>query len=149
MTKRLFTGDHPDVAQSLNNLAALYHSQGQYSQAEPLYTEALTMTKRLFTGNHPDVALSLNNLALLYSSQGQYSQAEPLFMEAWAIFQRVLGDNHRNTVTVRESLVVLQRQLTPVAILMRWLAYFIGILLGILILPFYLLWQLARKLIRN
>jgi tetratricopeptide (TPR) repeat protein len=28
--------DHPDVAQSLNNLALLYRTQGQYAQAEPL-----------------------------------------------------------------------------------------------------------------
>ncbi|MFW9262251.1 tetratricopeptide repeat protein, partial [Nostoc sp. CALU 546] len=46
----LFTGNHPDVAGSLNNLAFLYYSQGRYNDAEPLYIEALAMTKRLFTG---------------------------------------------------------------------------------------------------
>ena len=29
--------EHPDVAQSLNNLAELYRSQGRYADAEPLY----------------------------------------------------------------------------------------------------------------
>jgi tetratricopeptide (TPR) repeat protein len=29
--------DHPNVATSLNNLAGLYYSQGNYSAAEPLY----------------------------------------------------------------------------------------------------------------
>lgn len=29
--------DHPLVATSLNNLADLYRTQGQYAQAEPLY----------------------------------------------------------------------------------------------------------------
>src|SRR2546421_8997752 len=29
--------EHPDIAQSLNNLALLYHHQGKYEQAEPLY----------------------------------------------------------------------------------------------------------------
>ncbi|MEH2458201.1 tetratricopeptide repeat protein, partial [Nostoc sp.] len=56
----LFTGEHPDVATSLNNLASLYDSQGQYSDAEPLYIEALAMRKRLFAGDHPNVAGSLN-----------------------------------------------------------------------------------------
>jgi hypothetical protein len=28
--------DHPDVATSLNNLAALYDVQGRYADAEPL-----------------------------------------------------------------------------------------------------------------
>ncbi|MBE9141807.1 tetratricopeptide repeat protein [Planktothrix mougeotii] len=34
----LYPGDHPDMATSLNNLAALYNSQGRYTEAEPLYT---------------------------------------------------------------------------------------------------------------
>ncbi|OKH13172.1 tetratricopeptide repeat protein, partial [Nostoc calcicola FACHB-389] len=41
--KFLFAGDHPDVATSLNNLAGLYKSQGRYSDAEPLYSDALAM----------------------------------------------------------------------------------------------------------
>jgi tetratricopeptide (TPR) repeat protein len=32
---------HPDLATSLNNLAALLHAQGDYARAEPLYREAL------------------------------------------------------------------------------------------------------------
>ena len=33
----VYQGDHPNIATSLNNLAALYKSQGKLSQAEPLY----------------------------------------------------------------------------------------------------------------
>jgi tetratricopeptide (TPR) repeat protein len=51
------------VALSLNNLAALYESQGRYTEAEPLYLEALDLHKRLLGDNHPHVATSLNNLA--------------------------------------------------------------------------------------
>ena len=35
--------DHPDVAQSLSNLAALYYTQGQYAQAEPLFKRSLAI----------------------------------------------------------------------------------------------------------
>ncbi len=35
--------DHPDVATSLNTLAALYDTQGQYAAAEPLYKRALAI----------------------------------------------------------------------------------------------------------
>jgi hypothetical protein len=31
---------HPLVATSLNNLALLYHNQGRYEAAEPLYQQA-------------------------------------------------------------------------------------------------------------
>ncbi|WP_235526581.1 tetratricopeptide repeat protein [Nostoc piscinale] len=148
MYQRICTGDHPNVALSLNNLAGIYDNQGRYSEAESLYIQALAMRKRLFTGDHPDVATSLNNLAGLYKSQGRYSEAEPLYTEALAMLQRVLGDNHPNTVTVRNNLAILQRQLTPVPIWQTWLSWLFQLLLGILILPFYLLWQLAKKIIK-
>ena len=38
--------NHPDVATSLNNLALLYHTQGQYASAEPLYKRALTINEK-------------------------------------------------------------------------------------------------------
>ena len=65
MRKRLFTGDHPDVATSLNNLAYLYHHQGRYSEAEPLYFEALAMFERVQGTNHPNTITVRNNLQLL------------------------------------------------------------------------------------
>jgi len=45
-----------DVATSLNNLAALYDSQGQYAQAEPLYKRSLAIREKAFGPDHPDVA---------------------------------------------------------------------------------------------
>ncbi|MFW9264772.1 tetratricopeptide repeat protein, partial [Nostoc sp. CALU 546] len=120
-----------------------------YSDAEPLYVEALEMTKRLFAGDHPNVAISLNNLAELYKSQGRGSDAEPLYVEALEMCQRVLGVNHPTTATIRENLAIPQRQSTPRAIWLRRLSQFVQILLAILILPCYLLWRLAKKLIRN
>jgi tetratricopeptide (TPR) repeat protein len=145
----LFTGEHPNVATSLNNLALLYDSQGRYSDAEHLLIEALAMTKRLFAGEHPNVATSLNNLALLYDSQGRYSDAEPLLIEALAMCQRVLGVNHPTTATVRENLAILQRQSNPPAIRKGRLSHLMQILKAILILPFSLLWRFIKKLIRN
>jgi tetratricopeptide (TPR) repeat protein len=35
--------EHPDVAQSLNNLAELYRAQGRYAEAEPLYARSLAI----------------------------------------------------------------------------------------------------------
>ena len=82
------------MAQSLNNLAGLYRSQGRYEEAEPLYLEALDLCKRLLGDNHPSVATSLNNLAELYRSQGRYKEAEPLHLQALDLYKRLLGDNH-------------------------------------------------------
>lgn len=100
----LFSGDHPKVVTSLNNLALLYNSQGRYSEAEPLLVEALEMTNRLFTGDHLDVATSLNNLAGLYDAKGQYSEAAPLFVEALEMTKRLFTDDHPKVATSLNNL---------------------------------------------
>jgi tetratricopeptide (TPR) repeat protein len=46
LAEKKFGPDHPDIGQSLNNLAALYDSQGRYAEAEPLYKRALTICER-------------------------------------------------------------------------------------------------------
>ncbi|MCA2722865.1 MAG: tetratricopeptide repeat protein [Microcystis sp. M048S1] len=109
--KRLLGNNHPLVASSLNNLAALYDSQGRYTEAEPLYLQALDLRKQLLGDNHPLVALSLNNLAYLYDSQGRYTEAEPLYLEAINIFRERLGENHPHTQTVYQNYLRMLSQL--------------------------------------
>ena len=94
MRKRLFGNEHPDVAQSLNNLALLYYMQDRYSEAEILYHEALAMKKQLFGDKHLSVTTSLNNLAGLYHDQRRYSEAEPLLQKALVIKKQLFGDEH-------------------------------------------------------
>nr|MDZ8043395.1 tetratricopeptide repeat protein [Nostoc sp. DedQUE02] len=54
MRKRLLGDEHPDIANSLNNLAVLYNLQGRYSEAEPLYIEALEIAEQRLGANHPN-----------------------------------------------------------------------------------------------
>jgi tetratricopeptide (TPR) repeat protein len=70
--------DHPDVAQSLANLAVLYREQGRYADAEPLFRRALAIWEKALGSEHLRVALALNNLALLYTYQDRYADAMPL-----------------------------------------------------------------------
>jgi tetratricopeptide (TPR) repeat protein len=65
LRKRLLGEDHPDVASSLNNLASLYDSQGRYSEAEPLYLQALELAERVLGVNHPNTVIFRKNLASL------------------------------------------------------------------------------------
>jgi tetratricopeptide (TPR) repeat protein len=95
------------LATSLNNLAVLYDNQGKYSEAEPLYLDALEMRKQLFTGDHPDVASSLNNLALLYHNQGKYSEAEPLYLDALEMTKRLFTGDHPDVASSLNNLALL------------------------------------------
>ncbi len=58
--------NHPDYANSLNNLAVLYREMGDYAAALPLYRQALEIRRTTLGEDHPDYATSLNNLAVLY-----------------------------------------------------------------------------------
>ena len=46
------------MAQSLNNLAGLYHTQGNYAQAEPLLKRSLAIKEKALGPEHPSVAAS-------------------------------------------------------------------------------------------
>jgi tetratricopeptide (TPR) repeat protein len=121
--ERVLGPDHPHVATSLHNLAALYRAQGRYDQAEPLYQRALGIRERVLGPEHPDVAQSLNNLARLYQAQGRYGAAEPLFQRALALYERVLGPDHPDTATARKNYAILlqyrRREAAPFASLGR------------------------------
>jgi len=107
LNQRLFTGDHPNVALSLNNLANLYEFQGKLGEAESLYQQALAMFQRLFADDHPHMALILNNLGLLYKSQGKLAEAEPLLQQALAMFQRLFTGDHPNVALSLNNLAYL------------------------------------------
>ena len=69
---------HPDVGQTLNNLAIVYRAQGKYTEAEGLYKRALVIREKALGANHPYVAETLNHLAWIYQVQGKYTEAEGL-----------------------------------------------------------------------
>jgi CHAT domain-containing protein/Tfp pilus assembly protein PilF len=94
LRKEVLGEHHPDYALSLNNLAFLLNSQGDYAAARPFYEQALTITKQVLGERHPDYATSLNNLAGLLNSQGDYAAARPLYEQALAIRKEVLGERH-------------------------------------------------------
>jgi CHAT domain-containing protein len=102
--------DHPNVAASLNNLAALYDGQGRYADAEPLLKRALAIREQTLGADHPDVAVSLNNLGKLYADQGHYAEAEPLLKRALAIKEKALGPGHRDVVESLNNLAGLYRE---------------------------------------
>ena len=53
--------EHPDTAQSLNNLASLYQRMGDYARAEPLFHRSLKIREKVLGPDHPITALALNN----------------------------------------------------------------------------------------
>ncbi len=78
---------HPDVAESLNGLAALHAQLGRYSQAEPLFEEALAIRQQALEAGDLKIAISLSNLANLHADLGNVEDAEKLLLESLAIVE--------------------------------------------------------------
>jgi tetratricopeptide (TPR) repeat protein len=99
--------EHPDKADSLNNLALLLHAQGDLAGARPLLERALAIKEKVLGPEHPDVAESLNNLAVLIEDQGDLARSRPLKERALAIRERVLGSEHPDTALSLNNLAML------------------------------------------
>ncbi len=85
---------HPEVAESLNNLAILHYALGDYAQAGPLFKQALAIREKVLGSYHPEVAESLNDLAILHYALGDYAKAGPLYKRALDIREKALGPSH-------------------------------------------------------
>ncbi len=107
MREELVGSEHPEVAESLSNLAGPYLYQGMYAQAEPLFERSLAIRMRTQGPVHADVAVALNNLALLYNQQGKFAQAEPLFHQALAIWEESQGLEHPDVARTLNNLALL------------------------------------------
>jgi tetratricopeptide (TPR) repeat protein len=70
-----FGAGHPLMATALHNLAAIYHVQGEYAKAEPLYLRALDIREKALGPNHPFVGATLANLAELDRARGMRGRA--------------------------------------------------------------------------
>lgn len=87
-----FGEDDLRLALSLNNLAAVYHTEGKYTMAEPLYTRSLDIKTRVHGEEHAEVALNVHNLAVLYSARKMYPVAEKHYKRAIELKSKLYGD---------------------------------------------------------
>lgn len=105
--RKLLGEQHTEVAQNLNDFAALLYAEGDYAGAEKIFREALAMRRNLLGDDHPEIAGTLNNLAFLLQLQGDYVGAEPLYWEALGIYKRALGDEDPLVATALANLGTL------------------------------------------
>ena len=90
--RRLYEGDAPALANSLNDVGYLLMEAGTYEEAEVFHREALAMRRKLFGNEHKSVAVSLNYLARARRALGANNEAERYFREALEICRAPGGD---------------------------------------------------------
>src|SRR6266568_162215 len=97
----------PEAAQLLNRAGWYLQEHAQYTQAEPLLGQALSIYENSRDVEASEIGSPLNNLAILYQSQGKYAQAEPLYQRALAIAEQELGATHPDTAQSLNNLAAL------------------------------------------
>ncbi|HXI49810.1 MAG TPA: serine/threonine-protein kinase [Steroidobacteraceae bacterium] len=94
MSRKVLRAPNPQIAEQLNQLAALYGDMGQIEQATALTEQSLSMFRTLYGDNHLDVAENLVNLGVFRMQTEHIAQALPAFDEAIAIYRRLLPNDH-------------------------------------------------------
>jgi len=61
---------HPDTLATVNNMAMVFRSQGQYEKALGLYERALAGREKTLGVDHPATLTTVNNMGLVFDSQG-------------------------------------------------------------------------------
>ncbi len=95
---------HPDVVQSLDDLALLAVGTGDVASAEQLYKRVLRGQRKLYGHDDIRTAITINNLALLNANRGELRRAAALYREELALLETAYGSDSVRLVTTLETL---------------------------------------------
>jgi len=68
--ERILGAEHPDTAQTYNNIAAVYVDQGEYAVALKWFKKAYHAVKKILGDNHPDTIIFYQNIKYTYNKAG-------------------------------------------------------------------------------
>jgi hypothetical protein len=108
MKRELLGEMHPDVANTLNNIAFVLDSRGDTKGALATEREALHIYRQIYSGDHPEVAAVTNRIGFWLTITGDYPEAERHLQEGLAMRQRLFGENHPDVASSLENLAILQ-----------------------------------------
>ncbi|MFN7835727.1 MAG: tetratricopeptide repeat protein [Burkholderiaceae bacterium] len=92
LRERALGQDHPDVVQSLYNLASVRHDQNKIDSAIGLYEQTARLQEKLNGANDPGLALTLYQLGLAHNSRLQTASARAALQRSLAIRSKIAAD---------------------------------------------------------
>lgn len=98
---------HPDVALSLNGLAAVSAAQGRFAAATLFYERSVGVLEKSLGREHPDVAATLKHLASVNRRLERFDEAEGLMRRSLAITEKHFSASHRNVGGALNSLALI------------------------------------------
>lgn len=111
--EKVLSVEHPDLAQSYNDLAEIYLALGEYPKSLEYHQKALTIRENVLPREHPDFAQSYNNVAWTYDALGYPEQAVAFMRRAVVVLEKSLPTEHPYNAIAKESLAKLEEKLLP------------------------------------
>jgi len=105
--RRHLPAQHPEIAQTVDNLAIALKSQNRFAEAQPFYEEALAIRKSVLGEDHPVTITSIQNLAIFHGVQGNYEAAEPYFLAALKGSEKTFGRTSARSANAMTAYAVL------------------------------------------
>jgi tetratricopeptide (TPR) repeat protein len=96
---------HPHTLTSLNNLAGVLQSCGDFSSAEEIHREVLDGSRLVLGPDHPNTLSTCSNLAGVLEKRGAFAEAEDLNRQAYEGRVRIFGREHSKTIASMADLV--------------------------------------------
>ncbi|MEZ4383872.1 MAG: serine/threonine-protein kinase [Nannocystaceae bacterium] len=109
LRERYLGDDHPLVAETINNLAAVADLQGDLRAALDLYRRALALREAALRPDHPVIAATLTGLAGVLARQGDDEGAEATYARALEIDRAAFGDAHPRVARILHNMGVAAR----------------------------------------
>ncbi|CAF4456069.1 unnamed protein product, partial [Adineta steineri] len=79
--------NHPDLAQSYNNIGNVHYNMENYPKALSYYEKAYEIRQQSLPPNHPDLAQSYNNIGNVHYNMENYPKALSYYEKAYEIRQ--------------------------------------------------------------
>jgi tetratricopeptide (TPR) repeat protein len=99
MERKIFNGDHGDIAVIINNIGILHIRMGTYDLALKLFEKSLQMSKR--SGYDTLVAKSLLSIGWAYMHKREFDKALDFMLKSLEMRKKVIHSNHKD---IAESL---------------------------------------------
>ncbi|MFO0974167.1 MAG: tetratricopeptide repeat protein [Phycisphaerae bacterium] len=111
LRKSLFKGDHPSIALSMDNRAAILRAGGKFREADEVSRAAIEMFRRMSPPDHPEIATALNTRAQILADLDQLDAAEKLCREALTMRRALFaGDDPAIAESLNNLAVMLRKR---------------------------------------
>ena len=97
-------GEHPDVANSYNNIGITWRNKGEYDKALEYYTKSMAIRLKTLGEMHPSVATLHNNIGLTWNKKGEYDKALEYYEKCLGIRLKTLGGEHPDVATSHNNI---------------------------------------------